>query len=284
MMHRGVPQDTQQPAFADSILGNLLGKAVVSPLVALPIGIVLAVTSSLRLDQILESHGLAGARDGIFFSGVLDAIFRGVIGGVFFGYTFAFRHRRGRIAPGAILGVIGGAHFAHEYNREIAASLLGKGYFLSYGALWGALGGAIFAAVIRRVFVRYGLTPAFRAPTWLTDKTIVSTSVVTLLAGFVPIVFNETEVLSAEKLIVIAGSYTSCESAVRARDGLRLPKGVYDARVAYAINGKYAVSLGPYNGALARRMTVQLVRNGTIPRDSFLLSVDSLVNSSVTCE
>ena len=278
------PSSSRNPCMTKLELESIVIKPGLSLLIALPIGVVLAVLSSLLLNKILHDHGLAGALGGIFASGVFNAIGIAILGGILFGYTLAFKQTPLRISAGVFLGILVGAWFAHSYRKETSADLLGIGFFLGYGSVWGALGGGLFAAVVRPVFRKVNLTPDIHLPFSVSNRVAVLSSIAALLAAFVPIVFSKSEFLSPDgRQYIVVASSSECKIPESTLPRLRLPPNAHNVRVALALNGKYGLVIGDYSGPKARSILTTYIRRGTIPRDSFLLSGGSIVKDFVTC-
>jgi len=264
---------------------NLLGKPLLAVFVAAPIALVLGICASILLNEILHAHHLAGAIGGVFVHGVLSVIQTGLICGVVFSYTLAFQRRAVRISFGILFGAIIGAAFADHYQGHSSPDLLGRGFFLGYGALWGALGGALFAAVIREVFVRSNLSSGIHLPGWITDRAVIGGGMFALGAAFVPIVFSGTQPFNAEGNVhVVMASFSDCKAAEDQIRKLSVPRDVFSPRIVYTPNGQYAVSLGEFTGPVARRTMVSAIRKKVIPRNSFLLASRDLTRDEVTCK
>ncbi|KRA15018.1 hypothetical protein [Lysobacter sp. Root604] len=261
-----------------------MAKSLIALICALVIGIPLASASSLLLDVILDSRGIAGAAGGLFASGIMAALATALLGGLLFAHMFAFHPNRvARVALGLMLGVITGLLLAITFIDEASVRLLGVSFFLGYGALWGAFGGAVYALVIRRVLLVLRVPQSTIAlPSFVRDKNLTVPSVVALAAACIPIVVGGSATPSHQAHIVTA-SFDTCLEAKRAKAMISVPEDSYDVRIIHAINGRYAVSVGAFEVSTARNALVAAAGRGLIPRDSFLLNASDVLKDHVLC-
>lgn len=263
---------------------NISAKLILSLLLSGLIGIVAGSFAISIYASLLQAEGFPKSEFGSGYLSIgLFAVFCGASYSFTIGMWDNWKSRSilaltGGIAFGAIHGLFwvthGFSHFLGFWS-----------FFMPYSILWGAICALIYGFISHPVFRLFRLSGKTSGETPATDRTLLITSAVAILAALIPVGF---EFLAAgpnpdKQRYVVLQSFNECPSQFAIKDLHSIPQMESKQFLLLTINGSYAAGLGPFGAQTAARLRDTHIKTGKIPEQSFLLDASDILNINVTC-